>query len=96
MDKSPQMLRIEAVANRLNLSQKSIRRYIHSGKLKSNKIGGVHRIEESDLQDFIKSSTFETAPVEETKPAKSKSKKTDKINWVDISDDWDNPKETKF
>ena len=47
MDKSTQMLRIEDVANKLNVSQKSVRRYIHSGKLKSNKVGGVHRVEES-------------------------------------------------
>ncbi|WP_375238169.1 DNA cytosine methyltransferase [Aurantibacter sp.] len=96
MDKLSQLLRIETVANRLNVSQKSIRRYIHSGKLRSSKIGGVHRIEESDLQNFIKSSAFETTPEKESKPTKSKSTKTDKINWIDISDEWDNPKESKF
>ena len=47
------MLRIEDVAKKLNVSQKSVRRYIHSGKLKSNKIGCVHRAEESDLKHFL-------------------------------------------
>ena len=47
------MLRIEDVAKKLNVSKKSVRRYIHSGKLKSNKIGGVHRAEVSDLKHFL-------------------------------------------
>jgi DNA (cytosine-5)-methyltransferase 1 len=54
-----QMLRIKDVANELNVSQKSVRRYIHSGKLKSNKIGGVHRISETELEDFLKSSIYD-------------------------------------
>lgn len=53
MDTKVQMLRIQDVAKKLNVSQKSVRRYIHSGKLRSNKIGGVHRIEASDLRSFL-------------------------------------------
>ena len=36
MDTTEQLLRIENVAERLNLSQKSVRRNIHAGKLTSN------------------------------------------------------------
>ena len=56
MDNSTKMWRIEEVANKLSVSQKSIRRYIHSGELKSNKIAGVHKIEDKDLNNFVEKS----------------------------------------
>jgi DNA (cytosine-5)-methyltransferase 1 len=95
MDTQEQMLRIEDIAKKLNVSQKTIRRHIQSGKLKSNKIGGVHRVESKDLSNFIKQSKVESAQSivpEETEKVVRKSRKTDAINWVDISDDWDSPK----
>ena len=95
MDKLRQYLRIEDVADRLNVSQKSIRRYIHSGKLISNKIGGVHRVEEAALEYFIQTSLFN--PESENKELiKPKSTKTDKINWIDISDIWDETNQFEF
>ncbi|MFK8058478.1 MAG: DNA cytosine methyltransferase [Polaribacter sp.] len=96
MDSKSQMLRIEDVANRLNVSQKSVRRYIHSGKLKSTKIGGVHRIEENDLQHFLNESLVENHQKKDLKNIKSKSTKTDQINWIDISEEWDNPKKNRL
>lgn len=96
MDNAIQMLRIEDVANKLNVSQKSVRRYIHSGKLKSNKIGGVHRVEESELQYFLKLSVYENGKEKELEFAQPKSTKTDLVNWMDISDEWDNPKKNTF
>jgi len=59
LDTNTQMLRIEDVSVILNVSQKSVRRYIHSGKLKSNKIGGVHRIKKSELQYFLNKGLYE-------------------------------------
>lgn len=96
MDTKIQMLRIEDVANTLNVSQKSVRRYIHSGKLKSHKIGGVHRIEENELQRFLNSTISKKITEKPLKAIKSKSKKTDIINWIDISEEWDNPKKNKL
>ena len=89
MDTQEQLLRIENVAERLNLSQKSVRRYIHAGKLKSNKIGGVHRVAESELQYFLNLSIYENGKLKEIEITYPKSKKTDLINWMDISDNWD-------
>ncbi|MDC0189453.1 fumarate reductase/succinate dehydrogenase flavoprotein subunit [Flavobacteriales bacterium] len=54
MDNNPQMLSIKAVADTLNVSQKTIRRHISSGKIKSVKLGGVHRISETELRRFMK------------------------------------------
>lgn len=96
MDNISQMLRIEDVANTLNVSQKSIRRYIHSGKLKSHKIGGVHRIEESELQHFLNTSVSKKIDEKPLKSIKSKSIKTDIVNWIDISEEWDNPRKNKL
>lgn len=84
------MLRIEEIAERLNVSQKTVRRYVHSGKLKSNKIGGVHRIEERDLEDFIKYSVNDSPENKSVDSSRQKSTKTDIVNWIDISDEWDN------
>jgi DNA (cytosine-5)-methyltransferase 1 len=96
MDTTEQLLRIENVAERLNLSQKSVRRYIHSGKLKSNKIGGVHRVAESELQYFLNLSIYEKGKLNEIEITYPKSKKTDLINWMDISDDWDGTTPNEF
>lgn len=96
MDTTEQLLRIENVAERLNLSQKSVRRYIHAGKLKSNKIGGVHRVAESELQYFLNLSVYENGKLKEIDITYPKSKKTDLINWMDISDDWDGTTPNQF
>ena len=96
MDNTTQMLRIEDVANKLNVSQKSVRRYIHAGKLKSNKIGGVHRVEESELQYFLNLSIYENGKEKQLEFTRPKSTKTDLVNWMDISADWDKPKKNKF
>ena len=96
MDKLTQMLRIEDVTEKLNVSQKSVRRYIHSGKLKSKKIGGVYRIEESDLQNFLNSNELQGKEDKSLINIPPKSKKTDNINWIDISENWDNPKESNL
>ena len=53
MDKEGQMLTINDIAEILNVSEKTIRRHIRSGQLKSNKIGGVHRISKADLDIFL-------------------------------------------
>ena len=96
MDKLTQMLRIEDVTEKLNVSQKSVRRYIHSGKLKSKKIGGVYRIEESDLQNFLNSNELQGKEDKSLINIPPKSKKTDNVNWIDISENWDNPKESNL
>lgn len=96
MDTTEQLLRIENVAERLNLSQKSVRRYIHAGKLKSNKIGGVHRVAESELQYFLNLSIYENGKLKEIEITYPKSKKTDLINWMDISDNWDGTTPNEF
>ncbi len=96
MDTTEQLLRIENVAKRLNISQKSVRRYIHAGKLKSNKIGGVHRVAESELQYFLNLSIYENGKLNEIDITYPKSKKTDLINWVDISEDWDGTTPNEF
>ena len=46
-------LTLKEVAARLRVSERSIFRYIHSGKLKATKIG-YWRISEKDFDEFIK------------------------------------------
>ena len=53
MDKKRQMLSIKELADMLNVSQKTIRRHINSGKIKSVKLGGVHRISREEISTFL-------------------------------------------
>ena len=96
MDTSNIMLKIEDVAKKLNVSQKSVRRYIHSKKLKSRKIGGVHRIDVDDLNIFLQRSLIDNQSQKAIKNKSSKSTKNDHINWIDISDDWEFPTQTNL
>jgi DNA (cytosine-5)-methyltransferase 1 len=62
MDKAIQrhsFFSIIEVAKELGISQKTVRRHIASGKLKSVKIGGVFRIPIDALEDFINSKVVE-------------------------------------
>jgi DNA (cytosine-5)-methyltransferase 1 len=56
MDKSEQknsFFSIIDISEKLVISQKTVRRHIASGKLKSLKVGGVYRIPKSSLEEFI-------------------------------------------
>lgn len=47
------LLTLREVAKRLRVSERSVFRYIHKGRLKATKIG-YWRISQKDLLDFIK------------------------------------------
>ena len=53
MDKKGHLFSISELSSLLKVSVKTVRRYIKDGKIQSTKIGGVHRIFESDLKKFI-------------------------------------------
>ena len=53
MDKDGQMLSIKEVADMLNVSQKTIRRHISSGKIQSVKLGGIHRISREEISTLL-------------------------------------------
>lgn len=85
-----QYYRISEVAKKLDLSQKSIRRYIHAGKLEASQVGGVYRISEYDLQSFINNDEFS----EHTQQIKLAVKND--VNWIDISEDWEDFSRAEF
>jgi len=49
---SEKLLTAQEVAKRLRVSERSVMRYIHAGKLRATKIG-YWRISEKDLKDFL-------------------------------------------
>ncbi len=51
MDKK--LFSVEEVADYLKLNVKTIRRYIYSGKISANKIGGQWRISKNQLDEFV-------------------------------------------
>jgi excisionase family DNA binding protein len=55
LDQLPTLHSVPAVAQRLGVSEKSIRRYIKRGLLCAYKIGGQIRIAEEDLMAFLAS-----------------------------------------
>jgi len=50
---SEELLKLKEVAKILRVSERSVFRYIHNGRLKATKIG-YWRIYEKDLEEFIK------------------------------------------
>lgn len=44
---------VKEVADLLKVSKMTISRYIQSGKLKSSKLGRMHRIADDDLRKFL-------------------------------------------
>ena len=49
----PRLLSVASVADRLEVSAKTVRRWIETGKLRIHRLGRCIRISEADLQDFI-------------------------------------------
>lgn len=93
---------ISQVAEKLGLSQKSIRRYIASGELDSVKVGASYRIPTSALEDFInrdnsdKASSNRYGVSGEKISEMARSSKEDSVNWFDISKVWRKPKKSKM
>jgi len=54
------MLTLNEVAKRLGLHYNTIYSYVRSGELKAIKFKKVYRIEEKELEKFIKSKKFKT------------------------------------
>lgn len=50
---APPLLTIPEVADRLNVSVKTVRRAIKAGELHSHRVGSLHRIAEDDLALYI-------------------------------------------
>ena len=77
---------IAEVAEKLNVSIKSIRRYIAAQSLASVKVGNVYRIPESAVEGFLRPAKDKE---EKKSLLKNAQKKTaDDVNWVDISSCW--------
>jgi excisionase family DNA binding protein len=47
-------LKIPELARRLDVSEKTVRRYVKAGALPSTFIGGAYRVTEEDLKDFVR------------------------------------------
>lgn len=99
---------ITEVSEQLGVSQKTVRRHIASGKIKSVKLGGVYRIPKDSIEAFINHNGDSTEAIigydlfgkkiykPETKSLKKtannyKNNHKDDINWIEISDVWENP-----
>jgi excisionase family DNA binding protein len=52
----PQMRDVDAVARRLNVSPKTVRRMINRGELPVHRIGKLVRISDDDLVEYVRSS----------------------------------------
>lgn len=93
---------IADVAERLNLSQKSIRRYIASGELGAAKFGGAYRIPQGALEYFINSQTNSAEAVNYDlfgniiRSRDHSAKRKDIINWYDLSNVWECPEKSEM
>ncbi len=105
-------LGINEVAEKLSISQKTVRRHIASSKLHSLKIGGVYRIPYKSIEEFINTNTVsedlqpyynlfgEKISLENLnkidKTNSSKLRNHYGINWVEIFDNWENPSKSNL
>jgi DNA-methyltransferase (dcm) len=97
---------IAEVADSLKLSQKSIRRYIAANQLNAVKINTSYRIPKTSLEAFLNKSDlkenicgynlFGEPLFKEDYLSKKKVSITDEINWLDISDKWENPTQSSL
>lgn len=96
MSKDETLYRIKEVADRINQSQKKVRKHVFSGALVSEKKSGVHYISESDLQSFLdKQPTEEVFDITVDSPSYQKKKK-DQVQWADISKNWAAPTRSRY
>ena len=72
MAKNRQMLSIKEVADMLNVSQKTIRRHINSGKIQSVKLGGIHRISSEEITALLSVEKLTKLSTENSFPAHSR------------------------
>jgi DNA (cytosine-5)-methyltransferase 1 len=99
---------ITEISEKLGVSQKLVRRHIASGALQSTKIGGVYKIPVQSLNDFINDIEIKNEELLDSDSSIEKPKNTSKstnnyknnskddVNWVDIVEDWKNPKKSKL
>lgn len=76
------IITITEAAELAGRSQKTIRRAIAAGKLKSTKIQNKTRIEKSDFDEWVKNGCCGTEEQD------NNVKRHDDVNWLDISNDW--------
>ncbi len=76
------IITISEAAELCKKSQKTVRRAIAAGKLKSTKIQNKTRIEKNDFDEWIKNGCSGTEEQD------NNVKKSDIVNWLDISSDW--------
>lgn len=105
MSDSKTFYSIAEVAEKLSMSQKSIRRYIASGQLGSVKLGSSYRIPVAALEAFINQQNNEEQnvcydlfgnAVDPEQHYKKNVPSTDDVNWFDISKVWDSVTESEM
>ncbi len=74
------MMTVPEAAKRVGRDPETVRRWIRSGKLRSQKVGTQHLIDESDLADFLEDDEMLPLPPE----WKVMSNGKPQINWVRI------------
>lgn len=92
------------VSKILNLSQKSVRRYVASGELDSIKINTSYRIPKEALEKFInekrenKNVSYNLFGEMEIvdKITKKQVKNPTKLNWIDISENWNDTPDSEM
>jgi len=99
---------ITEISEKLGVSQKLVRRHIASGALQSTKIGGVYKIPIQSLNDFINDNEIKLGQVQDSNTLEEKQKNNSKstnnyknnskddVNWIDVFEDWKNPKKSKL
>lgn len=91
MEERSEYLTASEVAKRLNVSSRSVRRWIAEGTLPGARFGRQYRVRESDLEALERHHRSESIEIDEV----------DDSEWLEVSsrafvEDWDNPLDTIY
>lgn len=84
---------IKEVAEKLGKSQKTVRRYVSAGLIKSTKVSNKYRISEESLNEFIKNKNHTNSNIinslsSEINEYDLNNISSDDVEYIDISDNW--------
>ena len=93
---SNELLTISQVSEKLNLSQKTVRKHIAKGALLTDKVGGIHKVNVQIVNNFAENFKKEVKEKQSKININYKNNSRNEVNWLGIDNSWDNPKKSEL
>ncbi len=93
MEGPTEYLTASDIASRLNVSSRSVRRWITDGHLPGARFGRQYRVHESDLEYFVESKLGETSRLSTSSGSATE---WSALSADSFAEDWDNPLDADY